>query len=457
MTVSNIASLAALAACPRCGKPLDGSRGLRCGGCRIDFPDVDGVPWLFAEPNAALAEWRARLHRALRETEAAIAAAQGALRDRTLPALTRERLERVAAARSQQMGELARLLTPLGVGEQSAALETHLALRTRLPPGQGLTTYYANLHRDWCWGKTENDASQQLVSAALGEAALEALAVLGAGGGRLAYDLHMAGCAATTVALDFNPLLSLAHARIVRGEALPLHEFPLAPRCLADTAIARTLAAPAPVAAGYHVVLGDVLRAPLRADAFDAIVTPWLVDVIDESLWVFGQRINRLLKPGGRWVVFGSLAFLDRDPRACLSAEEAAAAIEACGFDIVANVERTIPYMCSPASRHGRQEAVVALSAAKRKRVAAPPRHSALPDWLVRSDRPVPLLDAFRTQAATTRIYAFLMGLIDGRRSIEDMAALMAQQGLMAAAEAAPAIHGFLVRMYDEARSPTAI
>jgi SAM-dependent methyltransferase len=457
MTASNLASLAAWTACPRCGKPLDAAHGLRCAACRVDFPDIDGIPWLFAEPNAALAEWRARLHRALRETEAAIGAAQGALRDQTLSALTRERLQRVAAARSQQMGELARLLTPLGLGEQTAALETHLALRTRLPPAQGLTTYYANLHRDWCWGDAENDASQRLVSAALGEAPAEALAVLGAGGGRLAYDLHMAGRSATTIALDFNPLLSLAHARIARGEALPLHEFPLAPLTLADTAIARTLKAPAPVSAGYHVVLGDVLRAPFRGDAFDAIVTPWLVDVIDESLWVFGQRINRLLKPGGRWVVFGSLAFVDRDPRACLSPEEAAAAIEACGFEIVAKAESTIPYMSSPASRHGRQEHVVALSATKRKRVAAPPRHSALPNWLVRSDQPVPLLDGFRTQATTTRIYAFLMGLIDGQRSIDAMAALMAQQGLMTAAEAAPAIRGFLIRMYDEAKSPAAL
>jgi SAM-dependent methyltransferase len=348
-------------------------------------------------------------------------------------------------------------LTPLGLAEQTAALETHLALRTRLPPGQGLTTYYANLHRDWCWGDAENDASQRLVSAALGETPVETLAVLGAGGGRLAYDLHVAGRATTTVALDFNPLLSLAHARVVRGEALPLHEFPLAPRSLADTAIARTLKAPAPVSAGYHVVLGDVLRAPLRADAFDAIVTPWLVDVVDESLRLFGQRINRLLKPGGRWVVFGSLAFVDRDPRGCLSAEEAAAAIESCGFEIVGNVERTIPYMCSPASRHGRQERVVALSAAKRKRVAAPPRHSALPDWLVRSNQPVPLLDGFRTQAATTQIYGFLMGLIDGQRSIDEMAALMAQRGLMTAVEAAPAIRGFLIRMYDEAKSTPAL
>ena len=39
------------------------------------------------------------------------------------------------------------------------ALETYLALRTRLPSDQGLNTYYANVHRDWSWGDEENAAS----------------------------------------------------------------------------------------------------------------------------------------------------------------------------------------------------------------------------------------------------------------------------------------------------------
>jgi uncharacterized protein YbaR (Trm112 family) len=456
-TTAYTAELAKLLACPRCNKPLEAG-ALRCGACQVNYPEIGGVPWLFAEPNAALADWRQRLHRLLRETEAAIADARGALRDPALSTLTRQRLELLVAARTQQLGEFARLLTPLGLGEPAAALETHLALRTRLPPGQGLTSYYANLHRDWCWGDAENAGSQRLVSAALaGQTTTAALLVLGAGGGRLAYDLHMRGTAALTIALDFNPLLTLAHACIVRGESLVMHEFPLAPRRMSDTAVARTLRAPAPVSAGYHPVLADARFAPLCRGAFDAVVTPWLIDVVDDALPSFARRINGLLRPGGRWVVFGSLAYADRDPARCLSAEEVVAAIEASGFAVIDRVEESIPYMCSPASRHGRQECVVTLAAEKRKRVAAPPRHSALPEWLVRSNQAVPLLENFRNQAATTRIHAFVMSLIDGRRSIADMAALMAEQRLMPAAEAEAAIRNFLIRMHDEAHTPNAL
>ena len=39
---------------------------------------------------------------------------------------------------------------------------------------------------------------------------------MGAGAGRLAYDLHMLTAAATTVALDFNPLLAIV-AEVAKG------------------------------------------------------------------------------------------------------------------------------------------------------------------------------------------------------------------------------------------------
>ena len=47
------------------------------------------------------------------------------------------------------------------------------------------------------------------------------------------------------------------------------------------------------------------------------------------------------------------------------------------------------------------------------------------------------------------------MTLIDGRRSIKDMAKLVVDQRLMSAAEAEPAIRSFLIKMYDDSRRGT--
>ena len=65
---------------------------------------------------------------------------------------------------------------------------------------------------------------------------------------------------------------------------------------------------------------------------------------------------------------------------------------------------------------------------------------------------PVPSSQSFRTQAMTTQIYTFIMSLIDGKRSIKDMAIVLEQQKLMSRAEAEPAIRTFLTKMYDDSQ-----
>ncbi len=446
-----------LLACPRCGKTLSHENGLRCVPCNVEYPRIGGIPWLFAEPGASIAEWRTRMNRSLRQIEFDANKTAKALESADLHALSARRLARMRDAQTAHARELSQLLAPLAIDDLPTSLAVHLALRTRVAPAQGLTTYSGNLHRDWCWGAEENRLSFELVAASLPKRPGMRLLVLGAGGGRLAYDLHMGLAPEATVALDVNPMLSLAAERIIRGDTLVLHEFPLAPKTSADVAVERSLAAPSPVSEGFHWILADALRAPFVDESFDAVVTPWFVDVVDERFATLAKRINRLLRPGGTWTVFGSMRFAAADPADAICADEAAAFIADAGFAPVDVVESTIPYLCSPASRHARRETVVAIGSTKSKRIPAPERHSALPEWLIRSNQPIPLLEGFRVQAATTQLYALLMSMIDGRRSLRDMAVLMEQRRLMPQAEAEAALRDFLIKMYDESRAAAAL
>jgi len=450
------ADVLTLLACPRCEVAVrqypDASFG--CSGCGLKFPSLDGVPCLFAEPAATLAEWRQRLNFSLEKLVQDAAGVQAELQNPRLRPLTRERLTLQNRAFGDQARRLAELLSPLSLQGGQAGLATHLALQTRLPTDQGLTTYYPNIHRDWAWGDTENAESLQLVVGALGGAAPGNLVVLGAGAGRLAYDLHQQLPADNSIALDFNPLLALVAARALSGEGVELWEFPVAPRAIGDHAVLRTLVAPEPVRDGFHLILGDVLRPPLVTGSIDVVVTPWVVDILPEDFRHFAARVNGLLKPGGRWISFGSLAFSQPEAACRYSLEEVLAIVMDSGFAEPDVREDEIPYMCSPASRHGRRELVVTIGATKEQSVARPPRHRALPDWLVAGTQPVPLLPAFQLQAMTTRIYGFIMGLIDGRRSVADMAKLMADQRLMTREEAEPAIRTFLTKMYDDSQRP---
>lgn len=447
-------TLADLYACPRCDSaPLTVSdAGLACSACKAEYPLLDGMPWLFAEPDAAFGEWRNRLHFAVQKLSQEVARLTAEEKDKSLHSLTARRVQRYRKSLDSHRRKLSRLLAPVELGSHSGNVETYLALRTRLPVDQGLNTYYPNIHRDWAWGDDENAASLRQIEAVLQDnTELGDVLVLGAGAGRLAYDIHMTLDCRRTVAFDFNPMLMLVARAVTGGDSLPMYEFPIAPRSLEDDAVLRQLQAPEPVRDGFHLVLGDALRPPFRPAAFDTIVTPWLIDIVTDDLGVFARRLNRLLREDGRWLNFGSLAFHSAKRAGQYSPEETKNIVAESGFSDPYVAEATIPYMCSPASRHGRQEHTFSFSACKEKDVDAPPRHKALPDWLVTGKEAVPLAQAFRAQQMTTQVYAFIMSLIDGKRSIEDMARIFEKQQLMTREEAVPAIKSFLTRMFDDA------
>jgi len=447
--------LYALLACPRCDKsPLQSSdASCYCKACKIDFPILDGMPWMFAEPLAALGEWRGRLHFSLQQLSHEIAGLEKELQNDDLRALTRRRLERYKKAVVAHRRSLQKLLQPIEIQTLEGNYESYLALRSRLPSDQGLNTYYPNIHRDWAWGDEENRASLKQIRSVLHDHAdLGKVLVLGAGAGRLAYDIHTQLQCELTVAMDFNPLLMLVAKAVTSGDSLSLHEFPIAPLSLEDDAVLRKLSAPEVANKHFHLLFGDALRAPFVDEAFDTVVTPWLIDIISEDLPILAARINNLLQDNGRWINFGSLAFTGPERALRYSPEEAKAIVAESGFSDPYVSQATIPYMSSPASRHGRQERVFTFSSYKERRVKKPARHAALPDWIVTGKVPVPLTNSFRQQAMTTQIYSFIMSLIDGKRSIKDMAIVLEKQKLMTRDEAEPAIRSFMTRMYDDSR-----
>jgi SAM-dependent methyltransferase/uncharacterized protein YbaR (Trm112 family) len=447
--------LSALLACPRCDKtPLEQSgETYHCKACDIDFPSVNGIPWMFAEPRAALGEWRGRLRFALQKLSHESAGLDQELKAKDMPALAMRRVERYKKCVDSHRRKLQKLLRPVDIQSLQGNHETYLAMRTRLPADQGLNTYYANIHRDWAWGDEENQASLKQIQAVLHDHAdLGNVLVLGAGAGRLAYDLHTNMHCTATVVMDFNPLLMLVAQAMANGEQLTLYEFPIAPLALEDDAVLHKLSAPEPAGEDFHLVLGDALRPPFPENSFDTVVTPWLIDIITEDFPTLAARINRLLKKEGRWVNFGSLAFSNARRADRHSPEEVKAIVAENGFSDPYVSQATIPYMCSPASRHGRQERVFTFSAYKERNAKKPERHKALPDWIVKGNDPVPLIASFRQQTMTTQIYSFIMSLIDGKRSIKDMAIVLENQRLMTKEEAEPAIRTFLTKMYDDAQ-----
>jgi SAM-dependent methyltransferase/uncharacterized protein YbaR (Trm112 family) len=445
------AELAGLLQCPACrqGNLRPDGDACRCEACAVAYPFVGGIPWLFPEPARALGDWRNRLTLYVEEFDSAAREAEAGLAAITA-ARTRARVTALAAAYRLQRVQVAELLAPLALASLPLGAATPLAFATRLPLGQDLHAYYPNLHRDWCWGESENTALHQIVAAALGPTRARVL-VLGAGAGRLAYDLHQLGASTLTVALDINPLLLLAAERITRGQEVALHEFPIAPRTAADAAIPRRLVAPAPARPGLEFVFADAWQAPFRPQSFDAVITPWLLDIVEEDPTVAAAAVNRLLVPGGRWVNAGSLAFPWRQPARRLAPDELLEVVADAGFATVASGDTQIPYMCSPASRHARREQLFWFGAEKVRRA---PRGDAGPmpayPWLTDTSLAVPSSTSVALAAEAARIRAIVLALADGRRSIDAIVAIVVAERLMPPAEAASAVRCLLERIVEE-------
>lgn len=421
-----------------------------CDACSSGYPVIGDVAWLFAEPRQALAEWRGRLGMLTEHLAAEAAAMRAAIPGASVEA-TRHRLGHVAAAHDDQIARLRALLAPLGL-EAGATLATHQGLGTNLPLQQGLTNYYVNLHRDWSWGDEENALQLGELRAALGGslAGLGRTLVQGAGAGRLAYDLHANGDAPLAVATDFNPLLLFVARELFAGRSLELYEFPIAPRTTQDHAVLRQLAAPAPVRAGLALVAADALQPPFADGAFDTVVTPWFVDIIGEPFARVAARVNLLLKPGGRWINSGSLAFSRTAHADRIGLEEVLELMPRAGFSPPQVRTTTLPYMRSPASRHSRLEEVVTWVATKSGAAPDTPRARAVPEWLLHADKPVPRTPAFEVQAISSRVHAFMLALINGERSMRDMAKMIADQRLVPPNEAEAAVRAFLTRLHEE-------
>jgi SAM-dependent methyltransferase/uncharacterized protein YbaR (Trm112 family) len=439
--------------CPTCRSGALVRRGSAfvCVACAAKFPLVDDIPWLFADPDRALADWRLRLHRLLLELRHEAGELRASLERAGLATAARNRLKLLAAAHDDHANRLAELLAPsLGAEVTRVAHEMHRALGTPVQSGPGVAAYYVNLHRDWVWGADETEAMYAEVTGALAKDAPGRVLVLGAGAGRLVHDLAVRLQPDLTVALDVNPLLAIVGRRVMNGQRISLYEFPLAPRDVESHALLRTLAVYSPGSANVHWVLADATHAPFAPGSFDTVVTPWLIDVIDADFAAFAAGINVLLRDGGRWINTGSLVFSNPDRAARYTLDEVRAIAAAAGFSALQVTESTTKYMCSPASRHGRVESVVTFRADKERSVPAWPEAPALPRWLEPGDEPIPALPAFQSEALTMRIHGYLASLIDGRRTLADIANELVRERLMSAAEARAAVRGFVGRLYAD-------
>lgn len=447
--------LSSLVGCPLCGHDVEAvgdeaSSALACTACRQSFPCWGGLPWLFDRPQEYRVEWGQRLRFYLQTLDSEI---QYMKVEQRLPDLlppTAERLRTLIQAKTEQLRELDSLLKDLKLPEDPS-FELNTFSGTALPENLSLLGYYANALRDWGWGEAENAATLAAVERVVGEqGSLGLMAVLGSGPSRLAYDLHRAHPGTTTLAVDINPFYLLLAARMLAGKTLQLYDFPMAPRDLKSVAVKVRCRAPEPLKENFHFLLADALKPCFKAASLDTIFTPWLIDVIPDDFRSYALRMNQWLKPGGRWINFGSLVFHQPLQSQCYSREEVEYILRESGFELSAKDESELPYLTVDHNCQKRYEKIFAFSARKIREGAAVKPYENQVSWLKNPAELLPAWEELPQQILFSHTLAVILAQINGERSMNDLSELLGPQLGLSAEDALPLLKRVIGRSYAQ-------
>jgi hypothetical protein len=244
--------------------------------------------------------------------------------------------------------------------------------------------------------------------------------VLGAGAGRLAYDLHRALGATETVLLDLDPVLFTFATPSCAGRTLRLTE-PSLP-VFEASAVARTweLRAPAGLGRWLPFPARRRLAPPFAPASFDTVVTPWFIDQVPPDLRdLLGARPRA---PAGRALDQPWPAHLSgRGPAAPrFTREEILELAARAGFQLVRWRTATLPHLVSPLNGRGRAEWALTFAAT----LASPTRERL-------AAAPAPAVPTFAGQSLFWHENPLLQAVVasvDGRRSIDEIARKLAPE-----------------------------
>ena len=345
----------ARALCPGCKAGLDlRATPLACDECGRSYPRVGDIPVLLPRAQDHIALWRGQLGLLLERGRETLSGLTDAAGTATLTGGKRRLLD-LGAAVATQVEDLAAVLGPALGGAGPAA--------AKLP--RGVVEYSAYLYRDWAWpsvGHDENAHARSALAQVIGETKLGQTLVVGAGACGLAYDLHRLHGASETVVLDIDPYLLVIAERVVRGRAVRLTEASLKVMDQALVSRSWVLQAPAgPLSTeAFHFFFADGVTPPFREQSFDTVVTPWFIDQVPSDLPAFLATLQRLLRPGGRWLNQGPLIYPEHTPfERRYSREELFELAARAGFVVGASSVSARPYLVSPLSGSGKVESVL--------------------------------------------------------------------------------------------------
>jgi hypothetical protein len=422
----------------------------KCDRCNNRFFNISGVAGLFPAGVAQKELWQHLLASVMEDGTATLELLQEQLKLASLSPSTRRRMSIFKEFSERRAAEVFDLLQGAGITPQKQEkFEGYSA--------KSLFDYHDLILRDWGWQpidrtgnnykvySDENKSAFETVKAALQKLNEKKtfqprrILVIGSGAGRLSWDVHCLLKPEATVALDFNPVLSLAAYYLIRKRTtlssveirrfprsgLPeLHHWQL--KCpeheqkLHDT---------------WYPVIADAWSMPFADQSFDLVITPWFMDINGRDVKQLIPVVEKSLIPGGHWLNYGP--FLYRQEAAEHEKYTSAEILEFLAlshFELLYQAFETQAYIHSPLSERGRLEeswCFLAQAPKNRQHLADAGdfkersiKPEQIPPWLVMKHLPVPRFNPLEFPEEVRDI----LQLIDGKRSINDIMAILIQR-----------------------------
>ena len=433
--------------CPRCAGSLGRVMGgLGCQRCAATYPVFGAVPCLVDDPGLWRTIWLRRLDDYTSGAETRVEALRREAEATHLSPRTRARLLRVAAGLAHQVESVTATFEPLDREDADPLVAAAIPGRTDASEQLAVLDQYEAVFRDWAWGAAEHELALEMLRPLVPAAGVDRAVIHGAGAGRLAVEIHQRFGPTRTIALELNPFPLLMAARLLAGETVALPEFPIQPRSDDVVVVTRELTRPFPVRPGFGLVLADPLQPPLRAGSVHLVVTTWFLDRARTDLRETAAAINRVLRPGGRWVNIGPLRFTTELSRA-YTIEEVLEIVGASAFDVTARAEQDLPSFHSPVSGARRTELVYGFSAAKTGESARVEIPDTVPPWVANPRVPIPVTASMIALGRTSMFTTGVLGLIDGTRSVVDVAGELGKAWGIEPARLQEELRAFLARL----------
>ena len=436
--------------CPSCQSDLPWEQGtsITCTSCQLPYPSVGEIPWFYRDGERILSDWKAQIGFYLQDIERSAQMYAAAQSEKRNLKSTQTRLTHLQMAFIEQGKYVRRLLQPLVLAQIPQILKE---TGVKLPVSQGLFSYESNVFRDWCWGKEENEKTLELYLEVIPKGFQpSSMVALGSGAGRLPLDLHVALNAQTSLLIDINPFFQLAAREVLAGSELKLVEFPIAPRSSQTAAVTRSLKHDFQMPLGdVRLLFADAMNPPLASNSFDCLVAHWFLDIIPQDLRSILPRINRVLRPEGIFLCGGSCAFAAGGMERRYSQEEVEEALLESGFEIVKTESRDLPYLKCPDSSHSRVERVSCLAARKTREVVQPKDYRYLPEWITNSTLSIPTHPTIQGSLVQHKVYLDILVHVDGKRNMQQVAALFGRTYGLKPEEALAPVRSFLTREFE--------